>query len=99
MWNSNLNSMLFGGMDMALSIKFVKDYIDEEFEPQNNGEISESITQNWTEQALECYQLGCDCSKCSISKGQYSFVCQMPKVVKILLKMGKPSSNAKLQRA
>lgn len=86
-------------MDMALSIKIVNDYVDEEFEPQNNGEISESITQNWTEQALECYQLGCDCAKCSISKGKYSFICQMPKVVKILLKMGKPNSSIKLAQA
>jgi len=86
-------------MDMAISIKIVNDYVDEEFEPQNNGEISDSITQNWTEQALECYQLGCDCSKCSISKGKYSFVCQMPKVVKILLKMGKPTTSIKLAQA
>ncbi len=84
---------------MAISIKIVNDYVDEEFEPQNNGEISESITQNWTEQALECYQLGCDCSRCSISKGKYSFVCQMPKVVKILLKMGKPTTSINLANA
>ncbi|MBR1681149.1 hypothetical protein IJ707_05095 [bacterium] len=84
---------------MAISIKIVNDYVDEEFEPQNNGEISESITQNWTEQALECYQLGCDCSRCSISKGKYSFVCQMPKVVKILLKMGKPTTSINLAQA
>lgn len=84
---------------MAISIKILNDYVDEEFEPQNNGEISESITQNWTEQALECYQLGCDCSRCSISKGKYSFVCQMPKVVKILLKMGKPTTSINLAQA
>lgn len=84
---------------MTISIKIVKDYTDEEFEPQNNGEISESITQNWTEQALECYKLGCDCSKCSISKGKYSFVCQMPKVIKILLKMGKPAANIRTAEA
>lgn len=84
---------------MAISIKIVKDYTDEEFEPQNNGEISESITQNWTEQALECYKLGCDCSRCSISKGKYSFVCQMPKVIKILLKMGKPEANIRTAEA
>ena len=84
---------------MTISIKIVKDYTDEEFEPQNNGEISESITQNWTEQALECYKLGCDCSRCSISKGKYSFVCQMPKVVKILLKMGKPTTSINLANA
>ncbi len=84
---------------MTISIKIVKDYTDEEFEPQNNGEISESITQNWTEQALECYKLGCDCSRCSISKGKYSFVCQMPKVIKILLKMGKPAANIRTAEA
>ena len=27
------------------------------FVPQNNGEFSESIMQNWTEQAMECYSL------------------------------------------
>ena len=55
------------------------------FVPQTNG-ISNSILKNWTEQAFECYSIKCDCSKCSINKSQYSFVCQMPKVVKELLK-------------
>jgi hypothetical protein len=54
------------------------------FYPQNNGELSDSITQNWTEQALECYKLQGNCKNCSISKGHYSFVCQMPKVVEVL---------------
>ena len=53
--------------------------------------ISDSITKNWTEQALECYQLNGDCSECSIMKGHYSFECQMPKVVEILrLTVGDP---------
>lgn len=56
------------------------------FAPQNNGEISGSILQNWTNQAIECYQLKHNCSECSISKGNYSFVCQMPRVVKNLIK-------------
>lgn len=71
----------------------VKDYLldDEEFLPQTNGEISDSITQNWTEQALECYSIGCDCRKCSLACGKYSFVCQMPKVIEALLKTsGRP---------
>ena len=64
----------------------------ETYIPENNGEISDSITQNWTEQALECYKLGCDCAKCSIAKGNYSFVCQMPKVLDILIKLnGRPA--------
>ncbi len=66
--------------------------------PQNQS-ISESITQNWTEQALECYKLNCDCSQCSIAKGNYSFVCQMPKVLDILIKtLGKPNKINKLER-
>lgn len=61
------------------------------FVPQNNGEFSDSIMQNWTEQAIECYSLGGDCSRCSIAQGHYSFVCQMSKVVKSLVKtLGKP---------
>ena len=46
--------------------------------------ISDSITKNWTEQALECYRLNGNCAECSIIKGHYSFECQMPKVVEIL---------------
>ncbi len=62
------------------------------FLPQTNGEISDSIVQNWTLQAYECYSIGCDCRKCSINKSSYSFVCQMPKIVKALLKkQGEPN--------
>ena len=70
-----------------------RDYLneDKEFYPNTNGEISSSITQSWTEQAMECYSIGCDCRKCSLSKGNYSFVCQMPKVIDVLINMiGKP---------
>lgn len=63
----------------------------EDFYPQNSGAISESITQNWTEQALECYSIKCDCKRCSLAKGNYSFVCQMPKVIDALINLnGKP---------
>ena len=50
-----------------------------------NDEMSESITQNWTEQALECYSINCNCKKCSLANGHYSFICQMPKVIDTLL--------------
>ena len=60
-------------------------FLEESFEPQTDV-ISESITQNWTEQAIECYNIHCDCTQCSISKGNYSFVCQMPKVLDALIK-------------
>ena len=87
---------------MALNALKTDGFTESEFFPQNNGEISESITQNWTDQALECYKLNGDCSSCSISKGQYSFACQMPKVLDILIKLnGKPviksTSTSKLK--
>lgn len=79
---------------MAISTAESNVFTSKEFFPQNNGEISDSITQNWTEQALECYKLGCDCSLCSISKGKYSFACQMPKVLDVLIKStGKPYTS------
>lgn len=83
---------------MAVNVAKFGDFTDEGFYPQNKGEISESITQNWTEQALECYRLNCDCANCSISKGNYSFACQMPKVLEVLIKsVGKPNVKTKLE--
>ncbi|OLA94602.1 MAG: hypothetical protein BHW64_03020 [Candidatus Melainabacteria bacterium LEY3_CP_29_8] len=62
------------------------------YQAQTNGRMSDSIIQNWTPQAIECFELKQDCSNCSISKGCYSFVCQMPKVVDHLLRtIGKPN--------
>ena len=60
--------------------------ISDLYTPQTNGEISASIMQNWTQQAIECYEINCDCAKCSLAGGNYSFVCQMPKIVRALLK-------------
>lgn len=83
---------------MAVNALNIGDFTEEEFYPQNKGEISDSITQNWTEQAIECYRLKCDCARCSISKGNYSFACQMPKVIDALIKsMGNPGKKAKLE--
>ena len=58
-------------------------------------EISTSITQTWTEQAIRCYMSSADCSNCAIPKGNYSFVCQMNKVVPVLLEtLGQPDTRA-----
>ena len=73
-------------------MKIVQDY----FEPQVD-KISDAICKNWTKQALECYSIKCDCSKCSIKTENYSFVCQMPKVLDMIIKeKGLPS---KIKRA
>lgn len=62
--------------------------------PQNES-ISDSISKNWTEQAVMCYELEGNCQECSIGSGNYSFVCQMHKVVNKLLKeVGPPNSNS-----
>lgn len=67
-----------------------------EFYSPGNDEMSESITQNWTEQALECYYINCDCKKCSLAGGNYSFICQMPKVIDTLLEtIGEPDKKLK----
>lgn len=56
--------------------------------------ISNSITKNWTTQAIECYRLNGNCSECSIKKAHYTFDCQMPKVVEILkLINGEPTEE------
>ena len=65
---------------------------DEHFECQTNGIISDSIVQNWTQQALECYKLNANCKDCPITKAKYSFKCQMKHIVEILLKtQGEPN--------
>lgn len=74
-------------MNCAKACRIISDI----FVPQTDGELSDSILKSWTQQAIECYELKQNCSKCSISRGNYSFICQMPKVVKALLKeVGKP---------
>ena len=43
------------------------------------------------DQAIKCYMMQANCAACTIPKGGYSFVCQMNKVVPVLLKtLGSP---------
>lgn len=69
---------------MFNSYGYSSDY--EQFECQTNGIISDSIVQNWTRQALDCYKIKSNCSKCPITKAKYSFKCQMKHIVDILLR-------------
>ena len=67
---------------------------EDNFECQTNGVISESIVQNWTIQALDCFKLNCNCTECPIIKNGYSFKCQMKNVVAILIaKIGLPDEQ------
>lgn len=61
---------------------------------QESNEISNSITKNWTDQAIRCYLSKCNCTECTVAQGNYSFVCQMPAVIEILLnQVGPPEQN------
>lgn len=72
----------------------------EHFVCQTNGIISDSIVQNWTQQALECYKINCCCDICPITKAGYSFKCQMKHIVNILLKtQGLPDEKAIMNMA
>ncbi len=77
--------------DFSSSAKILQ--LKESYKPQTNGEISHSIMQNWTKQAIECYEIKSDCSSCSLNAGNYSFECQMPKIIKALLKAYGPPLN------
>lgn len=70
------------------------DFEDEYYYSPANEDMSDSITQNWTRQALECYYINCNCKRCSLSAGHYSFICQMPKVIDSLIKtIGAPDER------
>ena len=67
--------------------------------PKTKGVISGSITKNWTTQAVYCYQSQRNCAECAVGSGNYSFVCQMPKVIKSLLKeIGRPELTVKAKK-
>lgn len=76
----------------------IKDRVDNSkikyLNAKDRGEISNSITKNWTDQAIRCYLNNTNCEACSVAKGNYSFVCQMPAVIEILLEqIGPPEQN------
>lgn len=67
---------------------------DWELTAAERDEISHSITQTWTDQAIKCYMTGANCANCEIPRGNYSFVCQMNKVVAVLMEtLGEPDIN------
>ena len=67
----------------------------EYFECKTDGMISESIVQNWTPSALDCYKINCKCVQCPIAHRHYSFKCKMNEIVEILLETkGLPDENS-----
>lgn len=68
--------------------------INDELDILEEEDISASITQTWTDQAIKCHLINSDCTNCTIPRGNYSFKCQMNKVVPVLIKnLGEPEKN------
>lgn len=61
-----------------------------------NVSCSETTADNWTPTAIECYELGCNCSVCSINKIYFvgsSYRCKMKEVViELVRKFGAPNT-------
>ena len=59
-----------------------------------NVSCSETISKNWTPTAIDCYSIGCSCSKCNLYKIYFEnniFQCQMKQIViELVRKYGKP---------
>ena len=62
-----------------------------------NVSCSEMISKNWTQSAIDCYNIGCNCSNCNLYKIYFSksiFKCKMKEtVVELVRKIGKPTNN------
>ena len=59
-----------------------------------NVSCSETISKNWTPSAIECYQLGCNCSKCNLYKFLFKdslSKCKMKEtVIELVRRFGSP---------
>ncbi len=64
---------------------------------KSNVSCSETICKNWTPSAIDCYLIGCNCSKCNLYKVYFShslFSCRMKEVViELVRKNGIPEEK------
>lgn len=62
-----------------------------------NVSCSETISKNWTPAAIECYLLGCSCSKCNIYKIYFlpnNNKCRMKDtVIELVRRLGAPKKG------
>lgn len=61
-------------------------------------EVSTSITQTWTDQAIKCFLTGANCSRCIIPRSGYAFQCQMNKVVPVLVQQLQVPDTNRVER-
>lgn len=59
-----------------------------------NVSCSETTSQNWTQSAIDCFEIGCVCSKCNLYKTFFQnsiFRCRMKEsVIELVRKFGRP---------
>lgn len=62
-----------------------------------NVSCSKTTSKNWTPTAIECYKLGCNCSKCNVHKIYFvgrTFKCKMKEtVIELVRKFGIPEGE------
>ncbi len=62
-----------------------------------NVSCSETISKNWTLTAIDCYRLGCCCSKCNLYKIYFApskSRCRMKEtVIELVRKIGAPKEE------
>lgn len=62
-----------------------------------NVSCSETMSKNWTPAAIDCYSIGCRCSKCNLYKIYFSnsdFKCKMKDtVIELVRKLGVPQGD------
>ena len=62
-----------------------------------NVSCCETTSKNWTQTAVECYELGCCCSKCSLYKIYFSpskIRCRMKDtVIELVRRLGAPKEE------
>jgi hypothetical protein len=60
-----------------------------------NVSCSETLSKEWTRQAIDCYLTGCNCSKCTLYKVFFSkrnYKCMMKgTVIELIRKKGAPN--------
>ena len=62
-----------------------------------NVSCSETISKNWTSTAIDCYKLGCMCSRCNLYKIYFSnssMKCRMKEtVIELVRRIGAPKEE------
>ena len=62
-----------------------------------NVSCSETISKVWTQSAIDCYFIGCNCSVCNLYKIYFSkseYKCMMKlTVIELVRKIGKPDKS------